>query len=104
MSNLSNIGFPVSGEQEFVDLVNRAAPLATSVPVNGCEYLLYHDKSGAELWIQIDADGQLIGMNPHFHGESRRRVCLESSLPNSEHPLDGSFSAWANPAVETDPE
>jgi hypothetical protein len=107
MSNLwSNIGFLVTSEQEFADLADRAAPLATSVPVPGnrCKYLWYHDKSGAELWMQIDADGQLIGMKPHFHGESRRRVGLLAALTNAKHKLDGRFSGWANPADEDDPE
>jgi hypothetical protein len=104
MSNLSNIGFPVNSAQDCVDLENRVVPLATSVPANGCKYLWYHDKSGAELWIQVDEDGQLISANPHFYGESRRRVCLESSRTSATHKLNGSLYGWADPLSENDPE
>ena len=43
-------------------------------------YLRWADPSGAELWIQLNAENEVIGVNPHFGGRSRVRVLLTHSI------------------------
>jgi len=58
-------------------------------------YVRYCDTSGAELWIQLNASNEFIGMNPHFFGKSRRRAALIQKIEKEHVDLDGAFLAWA---------
>lgn len=60
-------------------------------------YLKFSDASGAEIWLQGNAEQELIGFNPHFAGKSRRRVSLTKAIERESSTLDGGFYAWANP-------
>lgn len=70
-SNFSNIGLPIGSRQEFQDLVTKAASRSTPVPtfVEGA-YLHFSTPEGAELWVQVSPDKELVGCNPHFAGGS----------------------------------
>ena len=52
----------------------------------------------------MDERSRLIGVNPHFAGESRRHVCLTDTVERSDSPLDGAYHAWANPPKLDDPQ
>ena len=106
MSNFSNIGFAVQNEQEFEALMERAVNAGTPVAAGDSHYILYSDQSGAELWLQFDPNGQFLGVNPHYKGESRRKVRLLHSVDRPESPLDGAFYAEAleQPPKEDDSE
>lgn len=67
-------------------------------------YLKFSDKSGAEIWLQGNFDQELIGFNPHFAGQSRRKVALTNLIERETSELDGGFHAWANPSDENDAE
>ena len=72
--------------------------------VPGGYYLCWTSESGAELWLQVDDEDNLIGMNPHFTGESRVRVGLTARIDRPDGTLlDGAFHAWADPQRD-DPE
>lgn len=96
-SHFSTIGFAVESEDDMSDVANRAAETATRIATKKGTYLYWHDESGAELWIQADRRGDLIGMNPHYSGRATMPVELQSLIADSDHPLDGAFPAWANP-------
>ena len=102
MSNLSDIGFPVRGDEEINEMIMSVLNHSSEVrcPPRGF-YLRFSDKSGAEIWLQGNLEQELIGFNPHFAGKSRRRVALTNSIERDSSPLDGGFHAWANPADET---
>jgi hypothetical protein len=104
MSNFSNIGFDINSDEEFLQLVQGVANASSMIKVKEGLYAVYSDRSGAELWLQFDHRNEFIGINPHFKGKSRRRVCLQHILEHPENPLEGGFHAWSNPAVEDIPE
>jgi hypothetical protein len=68
-------------------------------------YVRRSSGSGAELWLQLDPTGEIIGLNPHFsgHGSMRARL-LRVISRQDESPLDGAFYAWSDPRAEQDPE
>jgi hypothetical protein len=103
-SHFSSIGFPVASQEELVDLANRVADDVEELDVPAGCYLRWSSACGAELWLQVDRDNDLIGMNPHFAGESSVRVGITARVDRSDcTPLDGAFHGWADPA-EDDPQ
>ena len=97
MSNLSDIGFPTSSDQDINDMISHVLELAETIPSPPGFYLKFADASGAEIWLQGNSEQELIGFNPHFAGKSRRRVGLTEAITRESSELDGGFHAWANP-------
>jgi hypothetical protein len=56
-----------------------------------------------QLWAQVDPNGSLVGLNPHFVGTARMWVAVVSAEPDEQFPLDGSLRCWASPRGD-DPE
>ncbi|RMG40631.1 MAG: hypothetical protein D6732_03155 [Methanobacteriota archaeon] len=53
---------------------------------------------GAELWLQTDANNELVGMTPFFAGDARIRVRLVARVARPDDtPLEGAFYGWAAP-------
>jgi hypothetical protein len=101
-SHMSSLGFRFSTEQEFVDLAMTAATQGEPVQFSGGTYYRWSPAGGVELWAQVDEDGQIIGLNPHFSGAARMLVKLiERVAREDDSPLDGAFYGWADP-VEDD--
>jgi hypothetical protein len=98
-SHLSAIGLPVRSEKELLQLAERVVASCASLDANGGRYLHWSSPSGAELWLQVNKDNTLIGMNPYFSGKSRVRVGLTSRVVRpDESELDGAFHGWADPS------
>jgi len=104
MGDLSNIGFNIDTEEEFASLIEKSFETASQIEVPWGFYIHFIDSSGAELWSQLNLDGEFIGFHPHFHGMSRRVVALTRQIEGEDSELDGMFHAWANPAEATEPE
>ena len=103
MSHFSAIGFPVTSYDELLNLGNRLLSTGTPISVRGGNYVHCTTSSGAELWLQTNRKNELIGVHPHFAGQSTVRVGLTNSFSRPQSsPLDGSFHGWANPP-EDDP-
>lgn len=103
-NHFSTLGFRVRSEDDFVALAREAAETATPLECPGGCYLRWACGSGAELWLQVDRDGEFIGMNPHFEGESAVRVGLTGRITREvATALDRAFHGWADPAGD-DPE
>lgn len=92
MSNLSDIGFPVDNEQDVNKVIMDILPHLDSVP---CPprgfYYKFEDESGAQIYLQTNAAQEIIGFNPAFMAESRRRVEIEGVVPRDTSDLDGGF-------------
>ncbi len=98
-SHFSTIGLPVASAKDMLALANRVGPLAQRLAAPSGEYFRWSDPSGAEIWLQVDANNELIGMTPHYAGRSAVRVGLTARIPSAERSeLDGSFHGWADPA------
>jgi hypothetical protein len=103
-SHMTTLGFRASTNEEFADLAMTTATQGELVRVGSGTYYHWSPGAGVELWTQVDEDGQIIGLNPHFSGAARMRVRLiERVAREVDSALDGAFYGWADP-VEDDPE
>jgi hypothetical protein len=92
--HFASLGFAVSSIEDVEALAERVKPHCTEVSVSGGSYLRWESADGAELWLQLDPRGRLIGLNPHFSGRSRLEVRLEEPVRTKEDSvLDGAFFA-----------
>jgi hypothetical protein len=97
-THFSTIGLPLSTDTELLECVERVMPDAEKFPTPHGTYYRWVDPSGAELWIQLNAENELIGVNPHFGGRSRVRVLLTHFLDmGNPNLLEGRFHGWADP-------
>ncbi len=100
-SHLSSIGMNVASQDEYVELVNRVAEDCEAYDSPYGQYLRWSSRSGAELWLQLDDNNELVGMAPHFSGESVVRVKITGSIARpDDSALDGAWHAWADPGGE----
>jgi hypothetical protein len=103
-SHFSTIGFPLKSADEFRALAMQVVDDCASLDCPQGRYLRWSSPSGAELWLQANADNNLVGMLPHFSGESAVRVGLTDRVTRPDATaLDGAFYGWASPA-DDDPE
>jgi hypothetical protein len=103
MSNFSNIGFKVATEEEFQQLLETAYNTSVQIKINGGSYSVFTDPSGAELYLQFNKKDEIIGVNPHFKGKSRRTVRLTNAIERPASELDGAFHCWADPSEDNVP-
>lgn len=103
-SHFSTIGLPVDSVDDFVALAEYVADRAVDIESEGGRYLQWSSNTGAELWLQVDDDDEILAMNPHFAGKSRVRVGITARVIRPDQPqLDGAFHGWADPPKD-DPE
>lgn len=92
MSNLSDIGFPVSGEHDVNQVIMDILPHLEEVPcLPHGYYFRFLDESGAQIYLQTNAAKEIIGFNPAFDGESQRTVELNEDIERDTSDLDGAF-------------
>lgn len=104
MEIFEQIGFATEAKDAFYRMVGDVAQRGVLMNNKQGAYVLYQDKSGAQLYVIINSDKQIIGVKPQFRGKSRRRAFLTKSFPHSAQPLEGSYYAWANPKEVNKPE
>lgn len=104
MSNFSNIGFNVTTQEEFQQLLEKAYRTSNQIKIDEGAYSVFKDNSGAELHMQFNKKNELLGANPHFKGISKRTVCLTNAVEKPESELDGAFHCWADPSEENNPD
>jgi hypothetical protein len=103
-NHFSTIGVDLQSQEDLFALAKAVAGDCVRLDVPGGYYLCWTSECGAELWLQVDEANRLVGMNPHFTGESRVRVGLTARIRRPDGtPLDGAFHAWADPRRD-DPE
>jgi hypothetical protein len=97
-SQFSAIGFRVTSGEDLASLASRVADRADTITVHEGQYLKWAPPGGEQLWLQVKRNGDAMGMNPHFAGQSSVRVAIEARVERPSHtPLDGTFLCWANP-------
>ena len=103
-SHMSDIGFPLESEEDFHQLIIQASEKGERVEASKGSYIKWSIGQGIELWVQLNRDNEVIGLNPHFTGSAPMRVGLTERILRSEATeLDGAFHGWANPS-ENEPE
>lgn len=106
MSNFSNIGFKIEINEDLENLVENVCKIWNIIDSNHWKYILYEDKSGAELRVQMNNKNNCIWINPHFNWKSNRMVFITNSVIDKKRNniLDWSYFAYANPHNKNDPE
>lgn len=97
MGYLKSIGFKVSSAEEFEALVATVFEHGVEVNVAEGTYMVYTDKSGAQIYAQVDTDDEFMGFLPTFDATSRRTVHLEESI-NYEDMTTLDFRCYAKSA------
>lgn len=95
-SHFSSIGFPVTSEEDFHAVVHRAKKSGKRHASRQGLYVLWAPGNSIELWVQVHRQAGL-GINPHYSGQGRMKVRVESIMPSQSSPLDGSIKGWAAP-------
>ena len=95
-SNFSNLGFRIDSPQMLHETATTVADRSTPVPTYvGGAYLHFATPEGAELWIQVSPNKELIGCNPHFAGgrhsspDGGFEVEITRIISDDGAPLDG---------------
>lgn len=98
-SHMSTLGFLVQAREDFVGLARQTVGVGSRIEVSGPgSYQVWSPGEGIELWAQLDQRGEVIGLNPHFSGETRMRAGLIRRISRPrDSALDGAFYASANP-------
>lgn len=89
MSHLNSVGFKVSSAEEFEALVSKVFELGIEINIEEGTYIVYTDKSGAQIYAQVDTDDEFMGFLPSFNATTPRTVHLENSIKYEDAtPLD----------------
>jgi hypothetical protein len=101
-SHMSDIGFALENEEDFRRIALLALENGEALEAGDGTYVKWSPGRGIELWLQLDTDETIVGLNPHFSGSARMPVALTARVTRSEDGfLDGGFHGWANPSAET---
>lgn len=101
ISNLSDLGFIIQTEEEYFKLAEKAYSLGKPMKVSEGTYFCYSQKSGIELWVQMDNANEFMGLNPHYAGKSKRKVNLFEKVDRPDSELDGAYYSWATNSNES---
>ena len=94
MSHLESIGFNINSSEEFDALIATIFENGVKVEVENGTYIVYTDASGAEIYTQIDANGEFVGFMPFFNAKITKNIHVESTIENEElTPLDKRYFA-----------
>lgn len=95
MRNLANIGFEAHSLEEFQALAEMAYHHGKCHRSGRVQYYHFQDPSGAELWVQIDENDEIAGMNCHFHTARKVEADILEAQSYEDRPMDGSLQAQA---------
>jgi hypothetical protein len=97
-SHLSDIGFKVDDDADFLRLVTQAAQKGEVIAAPDGSYVKWSPGAGIELWAQLDREDEIIGLNPYYSGEASMRIGLIRRIPDPEGTLlDGAFCGRTDP-------
>jgi hypothetical protein len=96
-SHLSTLGILAQTDEDFHHFISQVAETGTRIEVKNGAYIRWTSGVGAEIWLQVNQDDEVIGIKPHFSGNAIMLVALTERIENSEYRFDGAFYAWADP-------
>lgn len=105
-SHFTTLGFDSQDEQAFRDFIMHTAAHGEWLALpDGSAYVMWTPGAGIQMWAQVNADGGIIGLNPHFSGQGQMQVGLISRINRAnDNALDGAFYGWAGAQEGGDPE
>jgi hypothetical protein len=95
---MTSIGFEAHSREDFEKLAEYAFNSGERIKTKKGIYSFSEFGQGIELWLQMNKNNEIIGLDPHYSGLSRIKVRITNEIiSNSDSILDGSFHAWADP-------
>ena len=93
----NSIGFPVNEPEELDRYVVQALKHGKPMCTETGSYIRWAANCGAEMWVKLDAEGNVLGANPFFSGNSVMEVGINERVTEGfDTPLDGAFDGWAD--------
>ncbi len=100
-NHFSTIGMLVDSEEQMSELAQKASENSAEISCRDGHYLKWSSDDGAELWLQIDKNNNLVGLTPSFSGESVMRVGITNHVQRPDDTaFEGAIHGWANPPEE----
>ena len=106
--HFDSIGFVAEDETDLVPWVQRALREGDQYEVLGVEpgwggrYICWSPGHGVQLWVNVDENGQVQSVDPHYEGRGRAYISLDRSYDYDTAPPTGGVFAWV--AVGTEEE
>ena len=101
VNHFSTVGIPVSSEADFMKYANLVFESGKKVKAPGGTYLLLKMGNGIELWGQLNTQGEMIGLNPHYEGTAVSTIrLLERVEDPTDTVLDGRVHSEAEPGKD----
>lgn len=103
-SHFSSIGMQVDSAEDMHALLEKAVEDVEKIPCSGGAYLRWSTWEGAELWLQADKAGAIVGVTPYFSGKAEFRVGVTAAVERPDDTtMEGAVHGWADPPGD-DPE
>ncbi len=97
-SHFTSIGFLAETVEEIEALALQVIDLTRTFNCPKGRYLRWASGEGAELWLQMDEDYNLIGVTPFFQKKSVMNVGITRIVHrNDDTALEGAIRGWVNP-------
>ncbi len=96
-TNLSNIGFDIKEDGDMEALARKCFQNGRATRCEQGSYIRWEIGGGVELWAQLNAREELIGLNPHFQGKTRMSAGLIGRVTRAGFPMDGGLRSLAEP-------
>lgn len=92
------VGFPLYGPDDIDQFIQETWSRGAFTDTGDGYIIQWAAGNGAELWAQAAHDGHIMGLDPHYSGNTRLRVRLMRHVqqPGDSH-LEGCFYCWVNP-------
>ena len=95
-SNFSSIGLAVESGEDLKAVLLQAVEDVEDIPCAEGRYLRWASGQGAELWLQVDGTGDIVGVTPYFNGKSEMRVAVTAPVDRPDDtPFEGVVHGWA---------
>jgi hypothetical protein len=93
--HLASIGFPIQVPDDLQVYIEHALRHGRRFSTSQGSYVCWSSRSGAELWVKLDLEGQVLEVNPFFSGHSKMSVAIEERIAaETDGSLEGAFYGW----------
>lgn len=96
VSHMTTLGIPIDDDSSLVHFASQAIQNGKQLSAVYGTYFCWEMGNGVELWVQVNRDDEIIGVNPHFASDNHTRVGLTERLRSrtTSSDLDGAFYGW----------